>query len=246
MARVFPAYLRTADIQDPQIRFLWDDWNVEQAEEPIDPEFMERLQRISQRAVVAFVTATAEWIVYRFAALTDVTLPLKYIESAWAQVVDWRYGSSSWEESISKGQWTGPVCGPVGVAITRVAYAIDQARDNGLPELRGAWIENLAAHVMSAPAPYREWRDAVVQRCEAWYPRDSIDTLGDVVPAEALDADSGFRLEHTESVVNEFLKGLDYRENAFLSSPAAMIQRGFRGTPYQFDIEQDRRDRNLA
>jgi hypothetical protein len=240
-----PSYLRAANIQDERIRYLWDDWNVEQAEEPIDEEFSKRMSELSQRAVIAFVNATAEWIVYRLEIFTDTTLPRQYLESGWAQIVDWRYSAGSWEEFTVKSEWSGPVQGPIGIAMTRVMYAIEQTSENAFPELRAAWITNLASYVMPDRAPYLQWREQIMKRLESYYTRDPDDTLGDVVPREALDPDFSFRPEQTELLVNRFLARLDFTTNPFLKSPVKMLERGFKGTPYLFDFEEDRRARKV-
>lgn len=243
MALSIPRYIDAADVQDVTIRYLWDDWNVEQAEEPIDEEFHKRLTGISQRAIIAFTIGTAEWIVYRFSALCDDSLPSQYVEAAWAQIVHWLYEGSSWEDQAVTADWIGPVKGPLGIAMTRVMYAIQSARDDEDPELRAAWIANLAPYVMSNPAPYQEWRELVMKRFTVLYPRNPDETLGEVVPRAALDPNSGFQPEQTEDLINDSLATLDYKTNPFLNSPKRMLEEGFDGIPYKFDIEKDRKAR---
>jgi hypothetical protein len=204
------------------------------------------LNGLSQRAIIAFVNATAEWIVYRLEIFTDTTAPHQYLEAAWAQVADWRYGAFTWEEYALNDAWTGPVRGPIGIAMIRVLHAVDQTKENGYPELAAAWITNLATHVMPDPASYLKWRSEVMKRLETLYPRNLLDTLGDVVPRQAVDPGFAFQPEHTESLFNEFLARLDYRKNPFLNNPNKMLQDGFEGTPYVFDLERDRLRRKVA
>ena len=238
-----PEYLRTANIQDVEIRYLWDDWNVEQAEEPVDTEFLERLTGISQRATIALTIATAEWIVYRFGALCDDPRLLQYLEAAWAQVVHRLHAARTWEDSVAQVDWSGPIKGPLGVAMIRVMYAIQETEVDGNPELFTAWIAKLAPYLMTNPVPYRHWLKRVLERLRALYPRDPDESLGEVVPREALDPGFDFRLDQTEALVNRFLTGLDFESNPFLSSPSWMLAKGFQGTPYVFDIEKERKDR---
>jgi hypothetical protein len=238
-----PQNIQISNIQDNIIRYKWDDWNVEQAEEPINDEFYKRLERISQRANVAFTIATAEWIVNRFARLFDDPLPYQYLEVAWVQVIDRHYTAFTWEDYTDEKQWTGPLKGPIGIAMTRVMYAIQQAQEDGDPELRAAWITNLAQYIMTDPVPYQTWRERIMERLEAIYPRNPNETLGEVVPREALDPDFDFNVEQTEPLINQFLAGVDYRSNPFLNSPEKMLAEGFEGTPYVFNIEEDRKAR---
>lgn len=237
---MIPKYIQIPNIQDNTIRFKWDDWNVKQADFPIEDILYDRLQNLAQRATVAFTIATAEWIIHRFGGLSDDPLPLEYLEAAWAQVVHFRY---SYHRDIRKEEWTGPVRGPIGIAIRRVIFAIQQAEEDGDPPWRAGRISKLAEHVISDPTPYKEWRESIMKRLETLYPLDPDETLGEVVPREALDPDFDFNIEQTESLINKFLAGLDYNTNPFLNSPEKMLELGFEGTPYVFDIEADRKAR---
>jgi hypothetical protein len=238
-----PSYIHEANIQENTIRYKWDDWNVEQAEEPIDKDFFGRLKGISQRANVAFTIGTAEWIIHRFGTLCDDPLPLQYLEAAWAQIVHWRYIAFTWEDHTDKKSWSGPIKGPLGIAMTRVMYAIQQAEEDEVPELRAAWITNLVQYVMTDPTPYQNWRERIIERLERLYPRDPDETQGEVVARQALDPHYNFEIEQTESLINQFLASLDYKANPFLNSPEAMLEEGFEGTPYVFDIVEDRKAR---
>lgn len=243
MALSVPNYIQAANIQDNTIRYKWDDWNVEQAEEPIDKDFYGRLKGLSQRANVALTISSAEWIVHRFGTLCDDPLPFQYLEAAWAQIVHWRYTGFTWEDLTEQTDWSGPIKGPLGIAMTRVVYAVQQAEEDEFPSLRAAWITNLAQYLITDSAPYQKWRERIVERLEALYPRDLEETLGEVVPRQALDPDFDFKAEQTESLINQFLRSLDYKSNPFLNFPEKMLEEGFEGTPYVFDIEKDRKAR---
>lgn len=235
-----PGYIQVANVDDLSIRYKWDDWNVEQAEEPINEQMLRQLKGISQRAAVAFTIATAEWIVHRFGTLCNDPLPLHYLEAAWADQLDNIYAAATWEELTEKKEWAGPIRGPIRIAMERVMYALEEAEEDGEPEVRALWITSLADFIMSDPAPYREWRKRVMERLKVLYPRNPEDTLGEVVPREALDPDFEFHIENTEDLINRFLSGLSYLSNPFLNSPEKMLDAGFEGKPYVFNIEQDR------
>jgi len=96
-----PRYLREVAIASSEIRYEWDDWNVEQAEEPIDDDLYARLESVTLRATVAFTIATAEWIVHRFDTLSRINCRC-ILESAWAQVVSWHYAAVTWEGYTTK------------------------------------------------------------------------------------------------------------------------------------------------
>jgi hypothetical protein len=80
-------------------------------------------------------------------------------------------------------------------------------------------------------------------RLEFYYQRQTDETLGDVVPREALDPNFDFNPERTQFLIDRFLADLSRRTNPFLSSPEKMLEGGFVGTPYVFDMEADRQYR---
>jgi len=244
LAYSFPAYAQVG-VPDNTIRFLWDDWNVEQAEEPIDEEFSKQLAAISYRANIAFTIATAEWILYRFSGLCDDPLPYQYVEAAWAYLVDVRYAKIDWETQIPAREWGGPVRGPVGVAMTRIADSVKQITVLASPLPSPAWITNLAQYVLPDPVPYRKWREQIMARLTTLYPLNESEPEGEVVPREALDPALEFRAEWTEQLVNRYLSSLEPKTNPFLRSAADLLLNGFKGTPYVFDIEKDRERRFL-
>ncbi len=113
------------------------------------------------------------------------------------------------------------------------------------------FLSTLACYVMTDPTPYKRWRDEIIKRFQLLYPRNDRDLFGDVVPRQAVDPGYDFQTEQTEALVNRFLSVLNYRDNPFLSSPNGMLEHfegewNFKGTPYLFDIRQDRQERGLA
>jgi hypothetical protein len=244
MALSVASYILAANIQDQAIRYQWDDWNEEQATEPISEEFLARLQGISQRAVVAFTCGAAEWIIHRFAALSDNPLPLYYLETAWAMILDLRYCGFTWDDYTHESTgWTGPVRRPLAIAAGRVEYAFQAIIEYGNPELSAGWLNNLAQYVLTDAEPYQKWHERVMERLEVLYRRDPQEKLGDVVPRQAVDPGFDFQVEQTESLINQFLAGLDHKSNPFLNSPERMREQGFEGTPYVFHFAQDRKTR---
>jgi hypothetical protein len=240
MTLTVPQYVKIPGIQDPTIRFTWDDWNVEAVDLPLDDSLQKRLQIISHRAVAALTIGIAEWIVYRFARLSSDPVPDLRLEAAWAQVVDVSYSNL---EDIRLEEWRGPVRGPLGIALRRVIFALDQAGKGLDPVWRAGRASKLAEHVLPDPEPYRKWREMVIQRLEKLYPLDLSETLGDVVPREAMDPTVSFDLTQTEGLINRFLVGLDCVSNPFLNTPEAMLENGFEGHPYTFNAAEDRRQR---
>lgn len=240
MTLSIPNYIRAADIQESTVHYLWDEWDEERAEGPFDDELFTRLCGISQRANVALTIACGEWIIHRFSTLLEDPMPLQHLEAAWAQMIDYRY-SFLWH--FSEEIWDGPIKGPVIEAMELVTEAINALEADDQPAFSSTTIFKLAEHVISEPMPFKTWHECVVQRLERLYPLDPEETMGDVVPREALDPDFDFNPEDTELLVNNFLSNLSHTDNVLLQSPKEMLEAGFKGTPYVFDIENDRKAR---
>lgn len=249
MAMQLPRHLSAATPQDNQLRYEWDDWRTIPAKNAVDETLAARLDEVSQRAVLAFACATAEWVLQRLARFCDDSKPWDYVEAAWARIIDIRYvgyaGGLSWAQ-YSTRSWEGPVKGPINEALSLLESAFQQlAWEQTDPTVYAGPLAALATYVLPDPASYAEWSRKVLDRFDALYPRDIEDELGDVVPRQAGDPEFDFRVEQTEALVNEFLAQLDHRANIFLSSPEGMLEpddegRRFRGVPYRFDIEADR------
>jgi hypothetical protein len=236
-----PSHIRAARIADQALRYEWDDWQLQAIFNRADESFRERMGRVSYRAALAFTIATGEWIVRRYDTVSADVEPLLHMEAMWAGVVDSRY-VKYWEPEDE--DWLGPIRGPLRLAIIFSLEAmvdLDACGDVGLSADRAV---NVALRVLLDPGPYLAWRERVVERLESLYPFDPRDPMGDVVPREALDSDVDFRPEMTEELVNRYLRRLTPEANRFLASPAEMLERDFGGTPYTFDLAQDRIDRN--
>jgi hypothetical protein len=241
MVLAIPQYVAAAGIADPELRYEWDDWKIQEMFDTEDDSFRQKMSRVSYRAALAFTIAAGEWIVHRFDRLSTDAEPLLHMEAMWAGVVDSRY-VTYWEPPDA--QWLGPIRGPLRLAIVFTLEALvdaDQCADVALNADRASII---AERVLSNPAPFRFWRERVVRRLEQLYSYDKGDPMGDVVPREALDPDLDFQPEMTEALIRGYLRGVNPALNRFLANPTKMRERGFPGTPYEFDIAQDRLVRN--
>jgi hypothetical protein len=226
-----PEYLRRSAMQEATVAYTWDDWNVEAAYEPLDDDLLGRLAQVSYRANEAFTIACAEWIVYRFGALSDDPTPSNYIEAAWAAIFDWRY--LKYFEPLDE-EWQGPVRRALEVAIVLVVEVIGRTESDDLPEISAASVSNLAKHVMSNPKAFEEWQEWAVERLAKFYPRNEEEPLGPVVPREALDPDIEFSPIETPEYINRFLRNLNFSKNEFLEPPETMLKSGFEGVPYVY------------
>ncbi len=247
--------LKAANVQDRVVRYAWDDWkSIAVIEEPSE-DFVTRLERLSQRAVLAFECGTAEWIVYRFGALDNDSAPWQFLEGAWAMTINSRYcgyGKGPGWQSYAENGWDGPIRRPIKNALDGLETDIRQLTSeyHTDPSFGAAVTAALASYIMTDPKPYLTWSDQVLRRFESLYLRDPTDQLGDPIPRQALDPNPEFEVPKSERLLNEFLAGLDFRTNPFLSTPDGMLKHfdgeaDFIGTPYRFDLGLDRRARRV-
>jgi hypothetical protein len=204
-------------------------------------ELLARLSALSLRANIAFANGVCEWIIHRFDGLSKDSVPHDQIEAAWAGVIDSAY-AVYWEPP--QEDWPGPIRRPLFLAMVFMLEAKIDAYQYADPARSGHRAVMIAERVLTDPMPFRAWREQALARLERFYPLDEEDALGDVIPRQALDPDFAFRPEMTEELIQQFLSGLDPAQNTRLLAGEEMLEAGFRGVPYRFDIEQDRITRN--
>jgi hypothetical protein len=237
MALSTPKHIRDANVDDQVVKFIWDDWDLIRIFESGDDEFHKRMAQISYRGNIAFTIATGEWIVHRFDSVSEDPIPLEHMEAAWAALVDPWY--AIWWQPPDE-EWLGPIRGPLSLAIIFTLQARAYADEGGDVAGNSFKANNVAEHVLTVSDPFREWRERVVNRLELLYPFNEHDPLGEVVPREALNPDFEFRPELTERLVNHYLRNLEPRKNQFLRTAQEMLECGFKGVPYSFDMAEDR------
>jgi len=232
--------IKDSGVADTILKYQWDDWEPEKAWEPINEELEEKLGQVSDRANAAFCIACAEWIVERFSLLDNDPMPSQFLEASWVAMINFRYRKYY---EPSDDEWQGPVRGVLGVTVEQLADVTLRATDGDYPSVNAASVAGLAEYVLNSPDSFLIWRDWAVERLINLYPLIKNDTLGDVVPQEIFDPKFDFSKEQTECLIQSFLVSLDHTKNPFLRTPEEMIQDGFEGESYVFNIQEDDQDR---
>lgn len=239
MVLAVPPYIAEVRFQYDPLRYTWDDWDLDRAESPVDESLLADLQQLSQRANVAYCSACAEWVAYPLCALLKDDFPLQRLEGAWAQVIDPRY---SWSLADSPEKWAGPIKRPVLRAIELIQFAVDAMDRDQSPAEIAATSAKLATHLWGHDVmPFLKWQGRVVARLLEHYRLDADETMGDVVPREALDPEHSFDPANTQDLINDFLQRLCGSNNPFLCSNDEMSARGYKGPYCRFDQEYDRK-----
>lgn len=241
MAISEPKYISDADIKDENIRYHWDDWNIKAYYMSTPDELFDRLTDLTLRAKIALTTACAEWLVFRFKGISDDPLPLKYLEAAWCGNVDLRYIKYT---ELNDEEWLGPIRGPLQLAIAIINDIFFCSDDNPEPALNSGWMSTLTQHILPNPAFFCQWRDKCIERLKRLYtdksdPFDNLfgeDNGGPYVPREVFDLDYDFKPEITNTLINDYLRNVDYTLNQFLHTPNEMLALGFKGKPYSLSV----------
>lgn len=234
------AYIDRAAIQQPALRFLWDEWHVEKTYQDVRPDEVQRLQRLTRRANCALTLGIAEWVLVRFEGMDADPDPALFLEAAWAANVDDRY---AYEIDIVDAEWRGPVRGPISMALTFVHDALFAEEAGPQSSMNPAWAARFARHVLPDTRGFDAWLAFCLDRFERRFPVGNDDDddwfepghdAGPLVPAEALDPTRSFDPSASEFLIDRFLRGLDPAQNEFLLRPKDMADLGFEGVPYQF------------
>lgn len=240
---MIPEYIRNAKVQNNELLYTWDEWNLESNLGPFDKDKYALLKALSLRAGFAMLVGAAEWVVYRLDPfMSTETLPIDAIEAGWAQEIDYRY-ALPWNPFE---EWKGPVFGPVKKVCMLMSDAADYLGKRVDVARPAAKVLAVASHVLQDNSAYKEWENQILRRLAGMYPLIPDDPLGDPVPRQALDPDIVFDVSESEMLINSFLVDLDYEENPFLSKPDQMLEWGFEGKPYAYDLVSDRRLRREA
>lgn len=245
-----PPYIADATIDTPEVRYAWDEWSdkTEVYERDTDEDLRKRLLPLSQRARIALTIGVAEWLVYRFRTLLDHDRPLDALEAAWAGVADRKYvlPLASFRDHDSD-EWSGPVKGPVRRALLFVNDIIDLGWENGETIDLALQTINLTRYVLPRPEAFEAWLSASIEMLAAASPISADDFIGEVVPREMLAQGRNFDRQTNEALIQRFLASIDPTRNPYLASQRTMLEWGFDGEPYTFDMAADQaRRRDLG
>lgn len=170
------------------------------------------LDQLSDRAIIAYSIACAEWVVARFSRVSRDEHPLRFLEACWAFEMDRHLAAPPPNQD---DEWKGSIRGALDMAMVTVLNTYYTTED-GVGEIEGAFNEKVVLHVLLDPQLFLVWRGTVLSRLHRLYPRDPANSWGDPVPREALDP--RVQLESTDfgECVRLFLSSLSPATNPLL------------------------------
>jgi hypothetical protein len=237
---VIPAYVRSAGIANTQLTYLWDEWKV-RGYYDIDPlDLSDRLDDLSLRSLMALSIATGLWVCERLRLVDSDPVPVQFLEAAWAGTVSRAYCRYT---ETDDDQWRGPARGPLNMTISIVNDAIFHIHEDPNVAMRAVWMNSLARHVLPRTDEFDSWFDAVVLRMQRHHRKPDDDDLfsllppgmGNPVPPEAFDPQHPYDPTKNPSLVDAYLRGLDWQRNPFLCRPDEVAQSDeLQGAPYRY------------
>ena len=198
-----PPYVVGAGIDDPRIRFVWDDTRASEDFRFVPYAWMARIGALSVAAQIALGIGLYEWIVWRFHRMDRDPLPMQIAAAAWCASVD--PARVDYIE-LERENWIGPVRGPLWCAVTWMLPMVFEGRDApGELESGAAYLLQLCMHVLPDNSAFLAWLDAAIGRLEQAVPavpEDPFEDLFDSAVAsgrtEAVDRavlDPGYRID---------------------------------------------------
>jgi hypothetical protein len=231
-----PRYIADAQVSDTKLK-KWDGTTHYVRE---SPRLTERFVPIGPSGVLAIGFGIAEWVYWRYHELANNPDRLLYIEAAWAFEIDPAY-AKIWKKS-SEDAPKDPVGGPLFAMkglVSSLMYA-ERARRKSPETSRGGPTRHvvemafLARYAVPKPRPFDTWLEEVLERFARTHPDPSNNGYGEPVPRLLLDPSVEYNDKAVPGLLDDFLKGLDYRSNSNLRSPEEMKAEGFTGTPYHY------------
>ena len=189
--------------------FSWSDWDPYAAVGSPPVDRVEELGLCSDRALVAYTIALAEWVVHRFKNMLDDTIPIHFLQAAWVSEIDPHVNPPP---ESDEANWKGPMRGSIDLALMTVLNAM-ASMDGGKPEVDAALAEQIAGHIWNWSPSFVAWRDVVVPRLQRVFPRQR-DDRRPVAPAMFTTA--GYDPRDTEAQISAFLASVNFEENFFL------------------------------
>jgi len=235
MTYILPHYISNQNQPSPVLKYFWD-------ENPIshfryDPsELIEKAEKISTRAKIALCIGIYEWIIWRYRRLTDDTNPFQIAEAVWCSNINDLYMIYF---ELDPKEYLGPIRDPLYMSMMWVGTVHSFTVENE-NEWKGGleFFAQLAMHVLPDTKPFETWLETTTDRLLHLYPAPEDDPFEDIfndheeerrgplIAREAIDPSFDYHPEQAPQLLDQFLRGVDYKNNPFLRSPEELMELG--------------------
>ncbi|MBK5072180.1 hypothetical protein I2492_04010 [Budviciaceae bacterium CWB-B4] len=214
---------------------------------------------LNHKAKIGLSAAISEWIYWQMCQKKNDKLAYYAIESIWASLIDKRYivnGDFFFREdddTILQDKIEGPlwrvsfllsvlvrdyIRGRYSICINLIPLTILARHITSNKEDFDEWIANCLSR-LARDFPARYVRNKVKNNDIKEYKKGFYDSSTEpAIPREFFFDESFIYDEKTSSkLINNFLGNISYQENIYLNSPEEMLNNGFDGVPYKYEIE---------
>ena len=246
MALVAPRHITAAEVVGAPIEYKWNAGLAVSLVEKENARLQSALQTTHFKANLAVGTSLAEWVVWRLHGYVELTDAHHRVEAAWAAVIDPAYVSSLDIELSEDDDFDDkePAAGPLEATLDALGELFGRYRSlSSTIEEPVIALASLARHVVPNKKSFDRWLSTSLRRASKVFPYDvsrydkSTDTYDpsyeSPVPKEFFEEDFKYSESTGLQVLRDFLESLDPSGNPYLCSSDAMLEAGFRGTPYR-------------
>jgi hypothetical protein len=206
----YETFVPVERIANDVVDFAWSDWDPYNAVGDPPRHRVEALGKLSGRALVAYAMACAEWVVYRFYAVSDDRTPHAFLEALWVSAIDSRFRPPS---ESNEADWKGAVRGPIDLALMTALNTIASI-DDGKPEVDAALAEQIALHVIAAKEIFVDWRHRVLNKLSRDFSKES-DRGGSLgLPPQLFGVD--YVVGDLDVYVKRYIESVDVAANAMI------------------------------
>lgn len=225
-----------------QVRYIWDDSRALLDFRGDAAPVLSAAMQMSLRARMGLCIGLYEWVIWRFEGLHARQEPVQILQAAWCATVDPRYLRYF---ELPRGEWLGPVEGPLWCAAAWLQPAISQGYlfqgklYDGL-----SFMTRLALHTLPDTERFAPWLEVILARLKQLYPEPPEDPfadlfyhqlaqrLGPLTGRNTLDPSGPPDSVMTRRFLEDALEEARRTENAFLAEPDDLADVGFVGQPY--------------
>jgi hypothetical protein len=186
--RTWPPYIPVAEIVSDSDDYEWNHESPFGLVAPADEIVANRLVEVSNRALVAYSVACAEWVVYRLLNYLPDETPFHYLENFWAFVMG-RDEHFRFPPELAHEDWLTAQLGPVDCAISSVMNVIYLSQYYGPPGKDAARIAELAKHVLGpiGSPHFSAWHQSTIHTLTIGCPRSPAEPDGPPLPRALVD-----------------------------------------------------------
>lgn len=235
-----PDYINEANVIGVKVTYKWEGtvhYNRE------SPPLIKQLARLSHAARLSVGLGIAEWIAWRFQGLAHDEDSIRLLEAGWAAMADPSY-AKSWSATQEKRPHDA-LGGAVFAFKDQLSSLLSAERarrkspktSSGGPARTVVQLAFLARHVLPNAKPFDRWLKSTLARLSELHPKQSDEAFGEPVPRQALDPDFNYAPDESSTLLDGYLRGLDWKANSFLRSPEELNAAGFVGKAYRFPSE---------